>query len=102
MTSTSNAQTRSRIFKAIVTPASVSTRTGKNGKYTYLAGATVETSKGSKTMTAMAFGKSHQEVASKLRKGRPVELAVRFDGATLRIVGLPREKAEPEAAAAAA
>ena len=73
----------------------MSTRTDKGGnKYAYLAGATIaQGDKEPKTMTAMAFGKSHTEVAGLLRKGRPVDLAVQYDGGTVKIVGLPREQA---------
>ena len=41
----------------------------------------------------LAAGKSHTEVAGLLRKGRPVDLAVQYDGGTVKIVGLPREQA---------
>jgi hypothetical protein len=91
-TQTSNARRFSPIFVATITPASVSTRTDKGGnKYAYLAGATIaQGDKEPKQMTAMAFGKSHTEVAGLLRKGRPVDLAVQYDGGTVKIVGLPR------------
>jgi hypothetical protein len=92
MTTTSNARRFSPIFVATITPASVSTRTAKNGnKYALLQGATVaQGDKEPKQMTVMAFGKSRDEVASSLRKGRPVDLAVQYDGGSLKIVGLPR------------
>lgn len=81
------------IFRAKITPASVSKRVGKNGEYSLMQGATVETAKGSKQMTVMAFGSAHQQVNSKLRKGRTIELAVQFDGSTLKVIGLPHDKA---------
>ena len=94
-TQTSNARRFSPIFVATITPASVATRTDKKGnKNSYLNGATLaQGDKEPKTLTAMAFGKSHTEVAGLLRKGRPVDLAVQYDGGTVKIVGLPREQA---------
>lgn len=89
------------IFTATVTPASVRTRTGKNGKYTYMAGARVQTANtDNDNVTVMAFGKPHEEVKRALRKGRPVELAVQRDGGVVNVIGFPRAKAEPAAAAA--
>jgi hypothetical protein len=89
-----NARRFSPIFRATVTPASVSTRTDKAGnKYAYMAGATIaQEGKEPKTMTTMAFGKSFAEVGKLLRKGRAIELAVQFDGGTVKVVGLPREQ----------
>ena len=95
MTTTQNAHRFSPIFVATVTPASVSTRTGKNGKYALMQGATVQYGETRKEMTVMAFGKSRDEVASKLRKGRPVDLAVQFDGGTMKVIGFPLEKNQP-------
>src|SRR3546814_13641290 len=45
-----------------------------------------------KTMTTMAFGKSYAEVGKLLRKGRAVDLAVQFDGGTVKVLGRPRDK----------
>src|SRR3546814_14753223 len=70
MTTTSNNARRfSPIFVATVTPATVSTRTDKNGnKYAHMAGATIaQEGKETKTMTTMAFGKSYAEVGQLLR-----------------------------------
>src|SRR3546814_15672765 len=93
MTTTSNNARRfSPIFVATVTPATVSTRTDKNGnKYAHMAGATIaQEGKETKTMTTMAFGKSYAEVGKLLRKGRAVDLAVQFDGGPVKVIGLPR------------
>src|SRR3546814_15582355 len=70
-TQTSNARRFSPIFVATITPGSVATRTDKNGnKYSYLTGATIDqANKNSKQMTAMAFGKSHTEIARQKRQG---------------------------------
>src|SRR3546814_8347942 len=80
-TQTSNARRFSPIFVATITPGSVATRTDKNGnKYSYLTGATIaQANKESKQMTAMAFGKSHTEVAGLLRKGRPDRKSTRLN-----------------------
>src|SRR3546814_11927703 len=71
-----NARRFSPIFIATITPASVSTSTAKNGnKYAVMKGATIaREGQEAKVMTAMAFGKSHTEVAKLLRKGRSVDL----------------------------
>ncbi|AXK43874.1 hypothetical protein [Erythrobacter aureus] len=89
-------------FVATVTPESVDTRTGKNGPYAVLKGAQVSTANGEPmTRTVMAFGRSHDLVEGKLHAGQPVDLAVRYDGGTLRVVGLPAENDdEPQAAPA--
>ena len=85
----------SPIFTASVTPAAVETRTNAKGvKYAYLAGATVVRPNGkSETRTVMAFGAQRDAVAKLLRKGRPVDLAVQFDGAVVKVIGLPRAAA---------
>jgi hypothetical protein len=89
---TSNARRFSPIFVATITPATVSTKTAQNGnKYAIMKGATIaQEGKEPKEMTVMAFGKSHEAVAKLLRKGRSVDLAVQYDGGTVKIVGLPR------------
>ena len=90
-----NARRYSPIFTATVTPASVSTKTAKNGnKYLISQGSTLQKGDAEpKTVTLMAFGKSRDEVASVLRKGRPVDLAVQYDGGSVKVIGLPREEA---------
>lgn len=80
------------IITATVTPASVSTRQGKNGTYLVLSGATVERNGNSVQRTVMAFGKAVEQIG-KLRKGRAIELALQHDGGTMRVVGLPRAAA---------
>jgi hypothetical protein len=95
VTTQTNARRFNPIFTATVTPASVSTRTASNGnKYAVLSGASIAFGNGrSETRTVMAFGAQRDEVASLLRKGRPVELALQRDGGTVRVVGLPRAAA---------
>src|SRR3546814_18979503 len=90
-TQTSNASRFSPIFVATITPGPVATRTDKNGnKYSYLTGATIaKANKEAKQMTAMAFGKSHNELAGLLRKGRPVEPPVQSDGGAVTSGVLP-------------
>src|SRR3546814_14122692 len=84
-----NARRFSPIFIATITPASVSTSTAKNGnKYAVMKGATIaREGQEAKVMTAMAFGKSHTEVAKLLRKGRSVDLAVQYAGGTVKTLG---------------
>ncbi|AXK43853.1 hypothetical protein [Erythrobacter aureus] len=90
-----NARRFSPIFVATVTPASIATGTAKNGNdYAKMQGATVQQDgKADKTMTVMAFGDQHAEVADHLIEGQPVDLAVQYDGGSLKVIGLPRAKA---------
>ena len=91
---TAPARRFSPIFVATVTPASIATREGKNGAYALMQGSTVtQEGREPKTLTVMAFGKSHSEVAEHLVPGTPVALAVQYDGGSLKVIGLPREKA---------
>lgn len=84
----------SPIFIATVTPATIETRNGKNGAYTLMQGASVQRNgKADITKTVMAFGKSHEEVKSALIEGSPVDLAVQYDGGSLRAIGFPHAKA---------
>src|SRR3546814_3666936 len=78
---TAPARRFSPIFVATITPAAIEVREGKNGAYAYMQGSTVtQEGRESKTMTVMAFGKSHSEVADLLNPGSPVDLAVPYDG----------------------
>ena len=89
-----NSQRFNPIFTATVTPASVSNRAGKNGKYTVLSGATIaRDGQADIVRTVMAFGKARDAVLSGLRKGKPVELALQHDGGSVRVIGLPRAAA---------
>lgn len=82
-------------FVATVTPSSVATRTGKNGRYVLLKDAEIAHKGNTMTRTVMAFGQSRDAVAKLLHKNRPVDLAVQFDGGTVRIVGLPNAEQQP-------
>jgi hypothetical protein len=99
MTTTAAAPARrfSPIFVATVTPATIVEGTGKNEKpYALMQGATYATkSKPAKSVTVMAFGDQLAEVRDSLVSGQSVDLAVQFDGGTLRVVGHPRAKAAP-------
>ena len=44
------------------------------------------------TRTVMAFGPSAKDIRDLLAEGRPVDLAVQFDGGTVKIIGSPRER----------
>src|SRR3546814_5476274 len=71
---TAPARRFSPIFVATITPAAIEVREGKNGAYAYMQGSTVtQEGRESKTMTVMAFGKSHSEVADLLNPGSPVK-----------------------------
>ena len=101
MTTKTNEAPRSAfrpIFPATITPASIERKqTAKGTDYLLMQNATVERDgKDAQTRTAMAFGKSVTDVESMLESGTPVELAVQFDGGTVRIVGPVREKQAAE------
>lgn len=84
---------RKPIFRALITPTSIVESIGKNNKpYATLQGARVVTKKMDRKMTVNAFDKQLAEVRSVLAVGKTVELAVVFDGATLKVIGLPHDK----------
>lgn len=88
-----NARRFSPIFIADVTPASIETLNGKNGQYVVMKGATISREgRDSQTRTVLAFGNARAEIAAQLNEGRPVALAVQYDGGSLKVIGLPREK----------
>lgn len=78
-------------FVATVTPNDVDCGTTEGGQpYATLKDATISRpGRPDVIRTIMAFGPA-AGVASALEKGAPVPLAVQSNGATLRLVGLPR------------
>lgn len=97
-TENSNQREYRPIFTATVTPATIEAKkTSKGGDYLIMRGAQVAFGTKTQERTVMAFGKSIDAVRDMLVEGSPVELAVQFDGGSVRIVGQVREK---EAAAA--
>ena len=101
-TNNNNGRAYRPIFVANVTPGdSIETKTSAKGSdYILMQGATVETKKGTNQRTVMVFGKSVDAVRDSLVSGRTVSLAVQNDGGSVRVIGLPREAAPAEAAAA--
>ena len=82
------------IFTATVTPASIVSSKTKNDKpYLTMAGATVSHKGNDRTRTVMAFGKSAEAIQDLRVEGQPIDLAVQYDGGTVRVIGLPREAA---------
>lgn len=95
----------SPIFPATVTPGPVEILTGAKGEYARMRGSKVVSARQpEKTLTVMAFGKSLEDVRDLLEEGSSVDLAVQYDGGSMKIIGLPRPKAanEGEEVAAAA
>ena len=98
----------SPIFVATITPASIENKVSAGGaNYLLCAGARFERpGQDAQTRTVMAVGQSAHDVRQLLAVGKPVELAVQFDGGTVKVVGTPRERqaaaarAEAEAAPA--
>lgn len=85
------------IFNATITPKAIETlQTSKGDNYLKMTGATVEFKDKSQERTVMAFGKSVADVEALLETGKPVELAVQFDGGSVRIVGQVREPVAAE------
>jgi hypothetical protein len=78
-------------FVATVTPSMVDSGTTEGGQpYATLKDATISRpGKPDVVRTIMAFGPA-AGVASALVQGAPVPLAVQNNGATLRLIGLPR------------
>lgn len=92
-----NARPFSRIFTADVTinNSVTSGTTAKGVPFKKTAAATITKADGSTvTRTVMAFGDQLAEVGSRLRKGRTVSLAIQHDGGSVKVIGLPREKAQ--------
>ena len=85
------------IFNATITPASIESKTSATGgNYLLMSGATVAYGNVTQTRTVMAFGKSVADVQGMLAEGQPVELAVQYDGGSVRIVGQVRAPAAAE------
>lgn len=91
--STARAFRHSPIFPATLIPSAVTSCTDKRGKpYTRLSATIQRPGKPDMTRVVMAFGEPNRKVAHLLHPGRPVELAIAFDGGSARIVGLPTAK----------
>lgn len=89
----SNGRRSAAILIATVTPAEVETRKGANGAYTVMPGATVSREgKEDMVRTVMAFGKPNEAISTLLKSGVPVMLALRFDGGSMKVVGMPRTR----------
>jgi hypothetical protein len=84
----------SPIFVATVTPTSIETKTSNGGAdYLICTGARFERpGQDPQTRTVMAFGQSAIDVRELMAAGQPVELAVQFDGGTIKAIGAPRER----------
>src|SRR3546814_6604454 len=79
------------IFNSTITPQSIETlQTSKSDNYLKMTGATVAFKDKSQERTVMVFGKSVADVEALLETGKPVELAVQFDGGSVHIVGQVR------------
>lgn len=84
------------IFAATITPgASIENLISTKGtRYIKMVDATVSREgKEPSVRTVMAFGKSADAVRDKLIEGTPVELAIQFDGGSVKIIGEVRERA---------
>jgi hypothetical protein len=87
---------RARAFVATIVPETVEHRSGQNGAYVVMPNAVVlREGREDMVRTVMAFGRQNEQIAHLLQEGRAIDLAVRFDGGTMRVVGLPHR---PEAA----
>src|SRR3546814_17134690 len=84
----------SPIFVATITPESIEIKKSHDGAdYLLCSGAKFERpGQEAQTRTVMAFGRSAADVHKLLTTGKPVELAVQFNGGTIKVIGTPRER----------
>lgn len=84
----------SPIFVATITPESIEIKKSHDGAdYLLCSGAKFERpGQEPQTRTVMAFGRSATDVQKLLTAGQPVELAVQFNGGTIKVIGTPRER----------
>lgn len=90
------------VFVATITAASVETKvSGTGSDYLICTDAEfVRANEEPQRRTVMAFGPAAEKVRSLLLPGKPVELAVQFDGGTIKALGAPRPKQKAAATAA--
>src|SRR3546814_793953 len=81
-------------FAATITPESIESKKSHDGAdYLLGSGAKFERpGQEAQTRTVMAFGRSAADVHKLLTTGKPVELAVQFNGGTIKVIGTPRER----------
>jgi hypothetical protein len=81
---------RSRAFVATIVPETVEHLVGPKGPYTLMRNAVVSREgKNDMIRTVMAFGSQNAQISHLIQEGRPIDLAIRFNGGTMRVVGLP-------------
>ncbi len=82
-------------FVVTVIPAEISCGDTSNGQdYISMADARIEREgQASMQRTVMAYGPVTSTLSEILEPGKPVRVAVRHNGGTLKIVGLPRNEA---------
>ncbi|QAY80315.1 hypothetical protein [Sphingosinicella sp. BN140058] len=85
---------RSRAFVATITPSTIEVKKSQHSAEYILCRDAGFQRPGDppQVRTAMAFGELAQSVKSLLREGEPVTLAVQYDGATIKLLGPPREE----------
>ena len=85
---------RSRAFVATVVPETVEHLVGPKGPYTLMRDAVVSREgKDDMVRTVMAFGNPNAQIGHLIQEGHPIDLAIRFNGGTMRVVGLPHGEA---------
>lgn len=78
-------------FVATVVPDGIELLEGRTGPYALMREAVVvRDGEPDAIRTVMAFGPAYGEISHLLQAGRPVDLSVRYDGGTLKVVGLPK------------
>lgn len=78
-------------FVATVVPDDVQLLQGSTGPYALMREAVVvRDGEPDAIRTVMAFGPAYQQVSHLLQTGRAIDLSVRYDGGTLKVVGLPK------------
>ena len=78
---------------ATVVAESVERLEGEKGPYTLMRNAVISREGHDDFVrTVMVFGNPNQRISHLIEAGIPIELAMRFNGGTMRVVGLPRRE----------
>ncbi|WP_162815036.1 hypothetical protein [Erythrobacter aureus] len=90
------------VFVATITATSIETKvSGTGADYLICTDAEfLREGQAPQSRTVMAFGHSVEKVRDLLSSGQPVELAVQFDGGTIKALGAPRPKQKAATCAA--
>lgn len=82
----------SPIFVATITASNVETKvSGKGARYLLCREATfARRGRPAQKRTVMSFGPAADKLRGLLQTGKPIDLAVQYDGGTIKALGVPR------------